>query len=153
MTAVLFLVLALVGVNGLVVEPTNELRSGDSFRCSRCSNLLAARDSLVDVVSSEALGASNVTLWSGRPPVLVQRFSNGAREFELVTVLRTAAVAVTLPSSANTWWPGFSWRIATCPRCHTHVGWLFEPTAAASQWTFAALDLAALDLVDELLQN
>ena len=27
----------------------------------------------------------------------------------------------------GTWFPGFLWRVCVCPKCRTHVGWMFEP--------------------------
>lgn len=30
------------------------------------------------------------------------------------------------PTAADTWFPGFFWRLATCAECRTHLGWYFE---------------------------
>lgn len=30
------------------------------------------------------------------------------------------------PTSADSWFPGFHWRLATCSGCHAHLGWYFE---------------------------
>jgi hypothetical protein len=30
------------------------------------------------------------------------------------------------PTSADTWFPGFTWRLATCAECRGHLGWYFE---------------------------
>lgn len=30
------------------------------------------------------------------------------------------------PTAADTWFPGFRWRLATCSGCRTHLGWYFE---------------------------
>ena len=30
------------------------------------------------------------------------------------------------PHSADSWFTGFRWRLATCGNCDTHLGWLFE---------------------------
>ena len=30
------------------------------------------------------------------------------------------------PTSADTWFPGFMWRLATCSECRAHLGWYFE---------------------------
>lgn len=30
------------------------------------------------------------------------------------------------PSEAFSWFPGWSWQIAVCSRCRTHVGWIFR---------------------------
>jgi hypothetical protein len=32
------------------------------------------------------------------------------------------------PQSAFSWFPGFSWQIALCGRCRTHLGWVFRCT-------------------------
>ena len=29
---------------------------------------------------------------------------------------------------ADTWFPGYRWKIATCGNCDDHLGWLFEAT-------------------------
>ena len=28
--------------------------------------------------------------------------------------------------AAETWFPGFRWRLATCEECHQHLGWYFD---------------------------
>ena len=28
--------------------------------------------------------------------------------------------------AADTWFPGFQWRIASCAECHQHMGWYFD---------------------------
>jgi hypothetical protein len=30
------------------------------------------------------------------------------------------------PSAADTWFPGFKWRLATCSECQVHLGWYFD---------------------------
>lgn len=32
--------------------------------------------------------------------------------------------------SADSWFLGFSWRLAVCGNCATHMGWLFEKTGS-----------------------
>jgi len=44
------------------------------------------------------------------------------------------------PSSFFTWFPGYTWQIEICDRCHSHVGWLF----ASGDGSFHGLILAAL---------
>lgn len=31
--------------------------------------------------------------------------------------------------AADSWFPGFCWRIATCEQCHAHLGWYFDREA------------------------
>lgn len=33
---------------------------------------------------------------------------------------------VGLTEEAFSWFPGWSWQIAVCSRCHTHLGWIFR---------------------------
>jgi len=30
------------------------------------------------------------------------------------------------PTAADSWFPGFVWRLAACAECRTHLGWYFE---------------------------
>ena len=30
------------------------------------------------------------------------------------------------PQTAFSWFPGWSWQLANCARCHTHLGWIFR---------------------------
>jgi hypothetical protein len=36
------------------------------------------------------------------------------------------------PSHADTWFPGYFWRIAACGSCQAHLGWYFESAGARS---------------------
>ena len=38
------------------------------------------------------------------------------------------------PSDEFTWFSGFSWRVAVCVGCLTHLGWLFSTTTGAAFW-------------------
>jgi hypothetical protein len=165
MSAVL-LWLALVSAAVAVADDTDQVpllvtgentirRAHQSLRCNGCSGLVASRDDLFDVVSSVALSSRNTTVWAQLAPLLVQTFSNGAQEFELFTVLgrRHRGLAITRPSDAQTWWPGFAWSVLQCPRCSRHIGWHFTPTNhSRSPFEFAALDVDAIDVLDDLLQ-
>lgn len=41
------------------------------------------------------------------------------------------AVALGEPTLADTWFPGFSWRMAFCRRCGRHLGWYYEAVSAS----------------------
>lgn len=30
-----------------------------------------------------------------------------------------------LPSTQDSWFPGYAWTIVSCPRCMSHLGWRF----------------------------
>jgi len=36
------------------------------------------------------------------------------------------------PMAADTWFPGFRWRLASCEECRQHLGWYFANAADAS---------------------
>jgi len=44
------------------------------------------------------------------------------------------------PQSAFSWFPGWSWQIAVCHQCNTHLGWIFRCAGER----FHGLVLAAL---------
>lgn len=37
--------------------------------------------------------------------------------------------AVGIPTLEHTWFSGYSWRIAVCARCQTHLGWWYRAPA------------------------
>lgn len=37
-----------------------------------------------------------------------------------------------IPTNEYTWFRGFSWRVALCGLCHTHLGWLFTSSGSTS---------------------
>jgi hypothetical protein len=34
------------------------------------------------------------------------------------------------PTTEETWFPGYAWRIAHCAACHSHLGWAFQGEGA-----------------------
>uniref|UniRef100_A0A182PS72 CULT domain-containing protein n=1 Tax=Anopheles epiroticus TaxID=199890 RepID=A0A182PS72_9DIPT len=32
----------------------------------------------------------------------------------------------------STWFPGYAWKVCVCPKCHTLLGWMFEPVESAT---------------------
>ena len=55
-------------------------------------------------------------------------FTNpGGIQFEIVCYSQAPGCNVSTESSlANTWFPGFSWSIATCSECKLHLGWMYH---------------------------
>lgn len=96
--------------------------------CRACGHELAVGTDLHFVPSRLALSSRNDTLLGGRR-VHVQLFENPhGHQFEVIT-FRRADVAPHWPADKHfSWFPGFSWTVATCPRCNTHLGWAFQPS-------------------------
>jgi len=69
----------------------------------------------------------SISLSNRTNDIKVQTFKNphGA-EFDVMTV-RNCNVAVghqAFPEA--TWFPGYHWRLAVCPKCGRHLGWFYE---------------------------
>ncbi|XP_039859365.1 uncharacterized protein si:ch211-51h9.7 [Simochromis diagramma] len=96
--------------------------------CRACGHELALGTDIRSVPSRLALSSRNDTLLGGRR-VNVQLFENPhGHRFEVIT-FRKADVTQHWPSDKRfSWFPGFSWTVATCPRCNTHLGWAFQPS-------------------------
>lgn len=134
--------------------------------CRSCGHEVANGSDIYFVPSRLALSSRNDTLLGGRR-ITVQLFENPhERQFEVVT-FRRAAVALHWPAEKRfTWFPGFAWTVASCPRCKAHLGWGFQPdhwpdTVTASQFeesksTFLGLIAHALlteDFASSLLMT
>lgn len=94
--------------------------------CRACGHELAHGTDIHFVPSRLALSSRNDTLGEGRR-VTIQLFENPhGHQFEVIT-FRKADVTQHWPADKHfSWFPGFSWTVATCPRCKTHLGG-YEP--------------------------
>ena len=65
----------------------------------------------------------------------------GGYHFELVTVTEADVLLTGQRVSSDTFFLGFDWTIAVCPKCKNHIGWGFTPTNApvGTEPTFYAL--------------
>lgn len=90
--------------------------------CRACGHELAFGTDIIFVPSPLALSSRNDTSVSGRR-IHVQLLENPhGHQFEVIT-FRNADVTKHWPADGDfSWFPGFSWTIATCPRCKTHLG-------------------------------
>ncbi|KAK5870726.1 hypothetical protein PBY51_003650 [Eleginops maclovinus] len=96
--------------------------------CRACGHELAVGTDIHIVQSRLALSSRNDTSIGSRR-VNVQLFENPhGHQFEVIT-FRKAAVTLQWPADKHfSWFPGFSWMMATCPRCRIHLGWGFQPS-------------------------
>lgn len=90
--------------------------------CRACGHELAYGTDIHFVPSRLALSSRNDTLVGGRR-VNVQLFENpDGHKFEVIT-FRKADITQHWPADKRySWFPGFSWTVATCPRCNIHLG-------------------------------
>ncbi|XP_041854888.1 uncharacterized protein si:ch211-51h9.7 [Melanotaenia boesemani] len=110
------------------VEPEHGTSTDTLILCRACGHELASGTDIHFVPSRLALSSRNDTLVSGRR-VNVQLFENPhGLQFEVIT-FRKADVTKHWPADTHfSWFPGFSWTMATCPRCKSHLGWAFQPS-------------------------
>ncbi|KAA0714449.1 hypothetical protein E1301_Tti020555 [Triplophysa tibetana] len=125
--------------------------------CRSCGHEVAEDADVRFVPSRLALSHRNDTVIGGKR-VSVQLFENpqGFR-FEVVTFKKADVLKHWPADSHFSWYPGFSWTFATCPRCKTHMGWAFQPSDWPSTVTreeFEGSDQTFVSLIaDRLLQE
>ncbi|KAJ8285755.1 hypothetical protein GJAV_G00030570 [Gymnothorax javanicus] len=129
----------------------------DLLLCRSCGHEVASSSDVRYIASRLALSHRNNTM-IGQRRATVQLFENpNGFQFEVVTFMR-ADVLKHWPADARfSWYPGYAWTVATCPRCSAHLGWAFQPTEwpdvvtdavfEESEHTFVAL------IVDKILQE
>lgn len=90
--------------------------------CRACGHELAYGTDIHFYPSRLALSSRNDT-WVGGRRVNIQLFENPhGHQFEVIT-FRKADTSLHWPADKRfSWFPGFSWTMATCPRCNTHLG-------------------------------
>ncbi|KAG6453301.1 hypothetical protein O3G_MSEX008099 [Manduca sexta] len=63
----------------------------------------------------------------GKQNVTVQTLINPfGVKFEVVTMEKARCDNIGPQQGADSWFPGFTWRICACPHCGQHLGWTFE---------------------------
>ena len=97
----------------LLDESTGD--AGDLIYCSTCSQPVARKSDVTSINGSHAHFCTN--------PYGI-RFHVGCFSEALGCDLSGQ------PTSADTWFPGFKWRLASCSGCRMHLGWYFERNPA-----------------------
>uniref|UniRef100_A0A3Q2Y8X6 Si:ch211-51h9.7 n=1 Tax=Hippocampus comes TaxID=109280 RepID=A0A3Q2Y8X6_HIPCM len=108
--------------------------------CRECGHELAfSSDTIGTVHSRMALSGRNHTLPGGRR-IRIQTFENPhGLQFEVVT-FRKADVDKRWPAERHfSWFPGFSWTVASCPQCRAHL-WAFQPSSWPATITSSAFE-------------
>lgn len=90
--------------------------------CRSCGHELAYGTDIRFYPSRLALNSRNDT-WVGGRRVNIQLFENPhGHQFEVITFRRADLTLLWPADNRFSWFPGFSWTMATCPRCNTHLG-------------------------------
>ncbi|CAH0722788.1 unnamed protein product, partial [Brenthis ino] len=70
----------------------------------------------------------------GRQNITVQTLINPfGVKFEIVTTEKAKCENVGPSQGADSWFPGYTWRICTCPHCGQHLGWTFQSSSTRSK--------------------
>ncbi|MEQ2223711.1 hypothetical protein ILYODFUR_000160 [Ilyodon furcidens] len=126
----IFVLLLFQPSESCTAEPPEHGTTTDTLiLCRACGHEVAFGTDIHFVPSRMALSSRNDTSVGGRR-IHVQLFENPhGHQFEVIT-FRRADVIKHWPADRHfSWYPGFSWTVATCPRCKTHLGWAFQPSS------------------------
>ncbi len=83
----------------------------DYLHCATCSAVISERGHAIEVNGQH------------------QHFCTNPHGFEFQVACYREALGCTISGPrehADSWFPGFFWRIASCADCHTHLGWYFD---------------------------
>ncbi|KAJ1263713.1 hypothetical protein BS78_09G207200 [Paspalum vaginatum] len=90
------------------------LKAFNLIKCRSCQSHIAKRSDMVVMSTDGPLGAYV------NPHGCVH---------ETITVSNANGLAlIGNPSNVHSWFPGYSWTIAECAACESHIGWLFRAT-------------------------
>ncbi|CAH2068903.1 unnamed protein product, partial [Iphiclides podalirius] len=70
----------------------------------------------------------------GRVNVTVQTLVNPyGINFDIVTSEKARCRNIGPDQGADSWYPGYTWQICTCPHCGQHLGWTFKSNKEVSK--------------------
>ncbi|KAI5642264.1 hypothetical protein NE865_05626 [Phthorimaea operculella] len=94
--------------------------------CRKCGSDVADSYYLFTKTSPGAHKTEKQNLF-GRKNITVQTLVNPfGINFDIVTAEKARCENLGLPQGADSWFPGYAWRICACPHCGQHLGWTFE---------------------------
>lgn len=98
-------------LKAIVDEEAEERDERDFVYCSMCSHVLAKKSDRIDIAGSHD-----------------HRFTNPyGLEFHIGCYAEALGCAISgNREAADTWFPGFQWRLASCEDCRRHLGWYFD---------------------------
>ncbi|KAI5694109.1 hypothetical protein M8J76_015919 [Diaphorina citri] len=99
----------------------------DYILCKSCGAEVSSALKIIDIKSPFSENYHTESLFGVDVPV--QELTNPyGIKFSVVIVRSTLCVAEFGPwYSADSWFPGYAWKLCRCSKCNSHVGWVFEP--------------------------
>ena len=110
--------------------------------CKQCGHEIALIKDLTFKKSDLSLKQWNdSTLFHHSTPVSIQQFRNpNGHIFDLITVSKADLFLINdTRSIKDTWFSNFYWTICICPKCHLHLGWLFDSNIVGENNFFALI--------------
>ncbi|XP_055638165.1 protein cereblon-like isoform X2 [Toxorhynchites rutilus septentrionalis] len=104
----------------------------DFFICRSCGHDVSLSNFLLDKHSPLAIGTSNQTLAAGKQLAIQEVQNTLGIRFKIIVVQKAYCAKVESWSTLHSWFPGYAWKLCVCPKCRTHLGWMFEPTESAT---------------------
>ncbi|OEL18255.1 Protein cereblon [Dichanthelium oligosanthes] len=102
------------GISYRLQKEIQLLKAFNLIKCRNCQSRIAKRSDMVVMSTDGPLGAYV------NPHGCVH---------ETITVTNATGLAlIGNPSKVHSWFPGYSWTIASCTVCESHIGWLFRAT-------------------------
>ncbi|KAM3966875.1 protein cereblon [Aphomia sociella] len=94
--------------------------------CRKCGADVADSYYLFSNVSPGARKTEKQDLF-GKQNITVQTLVNPfGVKFEVVTAEKARCNNIGPRQGADSWFPGYTWRMCACPHCGQHLGWTFE---------------------------
>ncbi|XP_039765613.1 protein cereblon-like [Pararge aegeria] len=126
-----FLFILLLYASGtcfIVAENSSRIqkKGQELILCRKCGADVA--DSYY-LFSKESPGAHKIEYQNlfGRKNVTVQTLVNPfGVPFKIVTAEKARCARMGKSQGADSWFPGYMWRVCICPQCAVHLGWTFE---------------------------
>jgi len=131
MASVLITTLLITSLCSRICEAYLTDLSFDTFTCT-CGRSVADSSHLFSFETPQANSKYNIT--THHRTVALQTFTNPQGNiFELLTFRYADVLGASPDYSEESWWPSYSWKVAVCPTCHSHLGWIFSKDPADSE--------------------
>ncbi|XP_068628678.1 uncharacterized protein [Battus philenor] len=94
--------------------------------CRKCGGDVADSHYIIKKISPGARKVEKQNLF-GQNNITVQTLVNPfGVHFNIITTEKARCQNIGPNQGADSWFPGYTWRICTCPHCGQHLGWTFE---------------------------
>lgn len=126
----IYLLIGLIVSSSLFVvsgkDTLHHANKNEFILCRKCGADIADSAYIINKISPGAKRNINQSLFSNKN-VTVQTLVNPLGiKFDIVTVEKVNCYNVQNVHDAESWFPGYIWRICRCPYCSEHLGWTFE---------------------------